>query len=58
MAELVDGRLIIDYNLGTKPVIKNFNIENGRLYANYVDEYASVKAKSITILNKHIIVEV
>ena len=43
--------------MGTKPVIDNFNIENGRLYANYVDRYADVKANSFSIKNKRLIVE-
>ena len=49
--------MVIDYNLGTKPVIKNFSISNGRLYADYVDEYADVKANSFSIKNRHLIVE-
>lgn len=44
--------MVVDYNLGTKPVINGFTIERGRLFANYVDEYADVKAESLAINNR------
>ena len=46
----MDGHLQIEYNLGTKPVITQFEVNKiGNLIATYSDTKASIKVKNLAI---------
>lgn len=55
----MNGNLQIEYNLGTKPVITQFEVNKiGNLIATYSDTTAAIKVKNLEINNAgHLIVE-